>query len=77
MRRKSNEYDHLYQSSLYLLLFMGMLLTMVVLMGAFLLVSESFQGVTESQPQRAIFNGNQDSSVTKDGKTTILQGEQP
>lgn len=77
MRRKKNEYDHLYQSSLYLLLFMGMILTMIVLMGAFMLATEGFRSLTDSQHQRAIFNGNEDSSITKDEKPTILQGERP
>lgn len=77
MRRKKNEYDHLYQTNLYLLLFMGMIVTMVLLMGVFLLASQGFQGISDSQRPRAVLKGGQDSSTTKNGETTILQGEEP
>lgn len=77
MRRNKNEYDHLYQTSLYLLLFMGMIVTMVLSMGVFLLVSQGFQGISDSQRPRAVLKGEQDSSITKNRETTILQGEEP
>lgn len=77
MRRRKNECDHLYQTSLYLLLFMGMIVTLVLLMGVFLLASEGFQGISASQHPRAILKAEQDSSITKNGETTILQGEGP
>ncbi|GEM_PF-4724848 len=76
-RTRKNEYDHLYQTSLYLLLFMGMIVTMVLLMGVFLLASEGFQGISDSHRPRAVLKAEQDSSITKNGETTILQGEEP
>ena len=54
-----------------------MIVTMVLLMGVFLLASEGFQGISDSQHPRAILKAEQDSSITKNGETTILQGEEP